>query len=308
MPMFKQYDFMSPKSFAPSENYIKQASNQLLFDFPFLGLLGSKEILKLYQNHYAITHDKILTGIKGTTAKGGEELEQTQHQRILLAIAGHRLDRDQIHAIGAIYLGQQPNIKDTAAVTNLNTDLILQEESSYVKGKSDEWMTTVKNSIEREVRKKVSQRTDNAIECACCYDSYHNDDMVTCQDERHLFCTKCLKLFAENQIFGQGNLGIDKNTNGLALELKCFHSDGCTSGFSRASLEKALPPKLMKNYDEVQFKIKIEIAGLRDICYCPQCGFQADVPPMQKVFSCPVDECAYQSCRECGEASHIPLG
>jgi hypothetical protein len=86
MPTFQRYAFMSCHSFTASENYIQQASNQLLSDFPFLNRLGSTKILKRW-HHYAIAHDKIITCIKGTTANGGEELEQTQYQRVFSALA-----------------------------------------------------------------------------------------------------------------------------------------------------------------------------------------------------------------------------
>ena len=74
----------------------------------------------------------------------------------------------------------------------------------------------------------------------------------------------------------------------LAIELQCFHGDGCNSGFSRYCLQKALPIKSMEKYDEVQCEISIKLAGLTDMCSCPKCGFQADVPSGQKVFQCPV--------------------
>ena len=85
--------------------------------------------------------------------------------------------------------------------------------------------------------------------------------MVSCRDEGHLFCVDCLKAYAENSVFGAGNLGIDKETKQPALELKCFHSDGCCSGFNRSALEKALPESLFKKYDEIQFQVSLEAAG-----------------------------------------------
>lgn len=112
------------------------------------------------------------------------------------------------------------------------------------------------------------------------------------------------------QVFGNGNLGVDKATKKPALELKCFYGGdgGCISGFHRACLEKSFPKRTLCKYDEIQFQITVERAGLNDdMCSCPKCGFQASLPPSMKVFHCPDASCGYESCRECGEASHIPL-
>ena len=40
---------------------------------------------------------------------------------------------------------------------------------------------------------------------------------------------------------------------------------------------------------------------------CPKCGFQAELPAAEMIFRCPVGECAFESCRRCGEEPHIPF-
>ena len=40
---------------------------------------------------------------------------------------------------------------------------------------------------------------------------------------------------------------------------------------------------------------------------CPKCEFKAVLPPTEMIFQCPVEECRFNSCRKCGEESHIPL-
>jgi TRIAD3 protein (E3 ubiquitin-protein ligase RNF216) len=80
---------------------------------------------------------------------------------------------------------------------------------------------------------------------------------------------------------------------------------GCQSFFSRDQLSKSLSAKVMKKYDELQTTLVLEKAGLNDICKCPKCDFQASLAESEKVFQCP--SCAYESCRMCGEESHIPL-
>jgi TRIAD3 protein (E3 ubiquitin-protein ligase RNF216) len=68
-----------------------------------------------------------------------------------------------------------------------------------------------------------------------------------------------------------------------------------------------LPVKVLQKYDELQFQVSIERAGLDDVCTCPKCGFQAALDPSQRIFCCPVEDCQFESCRSCGEPSHIPL-
>ena len=112
----------------------------------------------------------------------------------------------------------------------------------------------------------------------------------------------------ESQVFGSGNLGIDKETKKPALEIKCCEGSGCNSGFREELLQKVLPPKTWEKYSEMQAKAQIEQAGLGgNLAMCPKCGYQAEVPETQNIFECPVDSCRFSSCRKCGKASHIPL-
>lgn len=125
---------------------------------------------------------------------------------------------------------------------------------------------------------------------------------------QHLFCKDCIVQYVESQVFGSGNLGIDRETMKPALEIKCCEGSGCNSGFPDEMLQKVLPPKTWEKYSEMQAKAHLERAGLgENLAMCPKCGYQAEVPEMQNVFSCPVEGCRFVSCRKCGKAAHIPL-
>lgn len=303
------HDYMSSESFEPSPLYVAQANNQLLFDFPFLSKNGSPRVLAKFRNHYAITHDKIVTAVKGAAAKAGQDLEQVQYRRVLMALSGNRLDNEQTAQMVSLLKYKRIVIKNPRykSPQPLVTDSTLLDEIVYVKAKLQTWMDVARKRLDREKNRVASQRDGTGVECSCCYDEVDIGDMVACRDEGHLFCVDCLKSFAENQVFGSGNLGIDKETKQPSLELTCFHGDGCSSGFHRVCLEKALPEKVLRKYDELQFQVTIERAGLSDVVTCPQCNFQAALDSSVTVFSCPVEDCRYESCRKCGEASHIPL-
>eukprot|EP01083_Nonionella_stella_P251152 866828_1 len=44
---------------------------------------------------------------------------------------------------------------------------------------------------------------------------------------------------------------------------------------------------------------------MSELAKCPQCDFQASLPESEKILECP--QCGFESCRLCGEESHIPL-
>jgi hypothetical protein len=218
-----QHDYMSSESFSPEALYVAQSGNQLLYDFPFLSKIGAQRILAKFKNHYAIAHDKIMNAIKGTQAPAGKDLEDMQYQRVLLALSGNRLHDDQTALMDALIKYRKTTLKQPrrSNPAPLITDMTLLDEILYVNQKKDEWMDVARQRTNRKRNREVSQRDGTGVECSCCFDEVAIDDMVACRDEGHLFCQDCLKSYAENQVFGSGNLGIDKETKQPALELKC---------------------------------------------------------------------------------------
>jgi hypothetical protein len=297
------YDYTSADSFSPSYQYRKEVMDLLLSKFP-LSKVGALACCEQFKHRYTLCHNFLFEIIKG---KGDDD---AQYSRVLTFSKRKPLLPDQKKCIEDAF----PNRgNSTIKVPRKDkpvfiSDKVLQNEISYVDQKIQEWMQAQRMRQDRELKKFVSQRNGTAVECSCCFDSFPLDDMASCRNEGHLFCLQCVKSFTENLIYGSGNLGVDKRSKKLAIELQCFHGDGCISGFSREFLIKALPPKAIKKYDEVQFEVSIKLAGLQsNICSCPKCHYQADVPEGQKLFECPVATCRFMSCRNCGEAAHIPL-
>ena len=122
-----------------------------------------------------------------------------------------------------------------------------------------------------------------------------------------MFCRDCILQYVESQVFGSGNLGIDKETKKPALELKCCEGGGCNSGFRDDNLKKILPQKTWEKYSELQAAAQIAQAGLGECSTCPKCGYQALIPETQMIFECPVVDCQFVSCKKCGKKAHIPL-
>lgn len=291
-------DFMSKSSFEPSNLYKSQVQFLLMDDFAFLSVRGAQELLVEARYHYAVVHDKIWNA-----ARGSDPDEVNQYRRLQqIESSGHLPFIGDLRKV----LGVQAVNKSIQRRTKpLLTDATLVAEIKYVRAKVQNWMDEMEKRNARVLNKELSDRNGTGIECSCCFDSFPIDDMVGCRDEGHLFCTDCLEKFAENQIFGQGNLGVDKVTKKPAMELKCFVGD-CNSGFEHAFLLKSLPPKLLEECNRLQGLMNMKAAGLEDCLYqCPKCYYHAEVFPTLRVFECP--KCHYESCIKCGKDAHVPM-
>jgi TRIAD3 protein (E3 ubiquitin-protein ligase RNF216) len=300
------YDFMASDSFTPSDAYITQARQQLRTDFGFLSVAAAQAILLQQSQHYAKAHEVILQILKGGAKRSDEE----QYQRVQTALAGKGLSNDQMAALEALMPGRRKAVLKSAfnrkrAAQPSDMDAILKEEVMYVRGKLDTFLETNRQAALRERNKNAAQAAGVDMPCGCCYDGYAIEDMVVCHRGGHLFCVDCMRHYAEQQIFGNGNLGVDSTTKRANLELRCMEGE-CTSGFSREFLQKSFSVATLRKYDELHFEQCVAAAGLDEVIVtCPRCRLQAELPKELKVFPCP--ECGYASCRECGEEAHVPL-
>jgi hypothetical protein len=304
-----------PDSFPPSALYLEQAKVVLAGDFPFLSLQGATYCLAQSNNHYATCHEKLLAAVKGDENDG----KHVQYDRVLAMKEHRELDKQQkarvLNIAGIvstpIVAGNetiQPHcnyakvfLKNArkSATKNLVTDPVLVEEIRNVSAKTQKWL----DDLARQ--KEQAQKDGTIMECQCCWFWYPFVQMIQCR-EAHLFCRTCVETYANNQIFGSNNLGVDRTTKKLSLELQCFE-DGCPSHFERAFLVRALPDRLLEHYDRLQSKLNIGLAGLSHTVYtCPKCDAYVAVPARHNVVQCTEETCRFASCRECGEAAHMP--
>ena len=132
------------------------------------------------------------------------------------------------------------------------------------------------------------------FECGVCFeDECLLAEVVMC-DSGCMFCSSCAKRGSEVQA------GENKTT------ISCLLS--CGSEIPLKSLQGVLPAKLYaKLFEKKQLK-EIQDAGIEDLVQCPACNYAVIMPDNQdKVFTCGNPECGKQTCRLCGEESHIPL-
>lgn len=305
------YDYNDAKSFNPTDSYVEQGHSWLLQFFPFLSSNGAKQILLAQQNHVAKAFDYICKSIQGETVskEHGDDLLELQYTRMNDALVGKPLDTEQKERLAKLSSMSKTGVcrrgkagfKESQTVI---TDKILQEEVAYIQQTFTEWNSAAQQRLQRNRNQQAAQKNGSDVECPCCCDSFAVGDMIACRDEGHLFCVDCLLGVAKSQIFGSGSLGAGCSSK--SMELRCFHPDGCESGFAREFMQKALPRQILEKYDELQASISVREAALENLVTCPKCTFQAQLDPTAQVFVCPIAHCGFKSCCRCGmEASHV---
>lgn len=300
-------DFLDPNSFDPMPRYKSESINKLAAEFPFLSRTVATRHFESSSCHYAIAHQTIVQSV----ISKWESNDEPQAQKEIKLLEALLLDRSAMSL-------DQTNLLVTSFEMNIKprllrqrspqiSDPILRKEIDFVRSKLRNRIDELQRNISEQKASEQAIRKQSVMECGCCYDHVPLEDMIPCQEEGHLFCKECIAAYVETQVFANGNFGINSETKEPNLDLVCCHGDGCISGFDRSFLQKALNPKVLQKYDEMQYWAAIETAGLlRDMCTCPKCGIAATLEDGQEIFICPQESCAYESCRHCKEASHSP--
>jgi hypothetical protein len=86
--------------------------------------------------------------------------------------------------------------------------------------------------------------------------------------------------------------------------IKCMcTTETCPGIFSELMLRKSLPAKVMVAYDKAVARENLK--DVPNLVACRECGLQVVMQESDgSVLSC---ECGVETCRLCGEDSHIPL-
>jgi hypothetical protein len=271
------YDFTSSSSFEPSDTYKKESIDQLLHDFPFLARDEAVAFLKSCSDHYAIAHDKICQAIVGksqrkTPGLNNEEASCKRLKAVIFERSTSAISLELLHSLARTFdtritarrmlSWRLRNLVRRRTCPHL-TNPILIEEVGYVQRNLQERIGKIEHDIARKEMREVSVQQGTAMECSCCFDQVAVDEMVACRNEAHLFCLDCISQYVESQVFGNGSLGIHPETKEPALEILCCHGSGCSSGFDREYLEKALSPKTLQKYDQLQYETAVASAGLQ---------------------------------------------
>ena len=235
------------------------------------------------------------------------EEEQEQLNAIENALAGQKLTQLQINSLCIENHNTTiPQKSIIPLQSNYNIHIInpiLKEEIQYTHNKYQEWKQTVEKHSVRNNARRLSEKDGTTLECQCCYAEFARMEMVSCLANGHLFCVDCVKRYTEERIFGYGDLGKDGGRDGSvvpfngkvnhnnndeggrsapsknesseksdykssgAFELSCMHTSGCSSSFSFSQVEKALPDKVLKRYNEIQASLVVKKAGLEHVLW-----------------------------------------
>ena len=337
------HDYTSMSSFVPSDVYKDEVVERLMVAFCFLSKEGVKRHLAISKGRYTVCYTRICDAIAGvdgfafgtygnnkkkaaaaaaaTSLEDDPIVEEKLHKRLRAVQAGCALTDEEI---GRLRIPAPNGFTATMRRSRRNyrpadaTDRVLIDEVRYASDKLAERAETVATAAERQRIHDASEKAGTTLECQCCYGDYAIEEMVSCRNEGHLFCMDCIRRYAEERVFGVGDLGggggkksADGDDDGVATrdtnDLTCMHPDGCTSTFQYELLQKALPSKVMQKYDELQATKAMEIACVEGLHRCPKCDFQALLDATEMIFACPVQSCRFESCKLCLEKSHIPL-
>ena len=80
----------------------------------------------------------------------------------------------------------------------------------------------------------------------------------------------------------------------------------CAGYFTTGTLQKILPAKSLKAYDDILLKENLRHAKMENMVACRGCGLQVQMPEdCGPVLTCVI--CKVNTCRYCGEDGHEPL-
>ena len=266
-----KYDYLSKSSFNPSQVYLSESLAQLKHEFPFIHRNAFIRWQKEAEGHYSIVRERILDTLMGKNTKAppgyataasatsADDEEEKYYNEVKQLMAGSRLNTNQLHRIGSVNTVKRHRHVDAPNIS----DQILKEEVEFAHKKMSRWMEMIEERVKRRSARLDAQRAGTAVECTCCFDQVAMEEMVSCE-AGHLLCVDCLKSYAESMIFGSGNFGMDSATGKPAMALKCCHGDGCNSTFNDSFLRRVLPPKALRKYNELQFRLHVEKAGIGD--------------------------------------------
>jgi len=173
-------------------------------------------------------------------------------------------------------------------------DLQFLREYMYFKLESKIRKYQSKQEKKRTKAVEEARKEGGLFECKVCLDSDCLVVEVVMCEAGCMFCKDCVKRGAEVQI------GDSKSI------ISCLNS--CGDNIPLAVLQRLLPASTFSKLVQRRQIEEVQAAGLEDLVQCPACSFAIIMPdPENKVIICGNQECGRQTCKLCGEESHVPL-
>ena len=197
-----KYDYSSPTSFEPSDEYENQVIKLLQYDFCFIKKNNVRTLLSQNHGRYTMTrnyiHDTIVgknspngsDGGKGVAAAVGSDAaekakkEENQHYQILKAVLIRgRISEEVKLRIGSVIQCMQKPRKKIGVCCPALSDPILQDEHHHYDKKFKEWREKIQHRLRREAVRKFSVEDGSTVECGICFDDVAKEECVPCKEK-----------------------------------------------------------------------------------------------------------------------------
>ena len=160
--------------------------------------------------------------------------------------------------------------------------------------------------LEQEIKETIEDRRDTiaravangeVFECCVCFEEdCLKAEMIVCE-KGCKFCPGCVKKGAEIQ------MGQSKS------KILCLMLTACGGEIAIKDLTNVLTEKQVKKLESMKQQEELKAAGIENLFNCHACNFAVIIDPdnTDKVVMCQNPDCGQETCRSCGERSHIPL-
>ncbi|KAF7650672.1 hypothetical protein LDENG_00122560 [Lucifuga dentata] len=263
---------------------VMQAADLLMSDFRMLSCQDIKWALNVLKGHYAITRKALCEALKKWQDSGDPSGKRRRSRA-----SSERCYIDFLFVHGSMKFEKRMYFLENdrryfRSYSNLEPSV--QKELSFYQQKAKEWAEHEDFLLALQVNEDEYKQGGQLIECGCCYGEFAFEKMTQCSDG-HLFCKECLVKYAQEAVFGSGQ-----------LELSCMEG-ACPCSYPVCELEKVLPENILCKYYERQAEEAVAATCADELVRCPFCNFPALLDKDRSLFSCPNPRCRKESCRKC---------
>lgn len=146
----------------------------------------------------------------------------------------------------------------------------------------------------RDLKVAEARKRKDLWPCLCCCEEELLKDEMTFCPNGDFFCIECVTRSVETKLS-------DADTS------FCCLGENCDGEFSLVTLEKILPTKLYAKVLRKKQAAEVTKAKVPGLESCPSCDFAYIPNQYDKIFKCQNPDCRRETCRMCGEESHVPL-
>lgn len=221
-PKYDYSSVTSSSSFQPSSEYLKEAVQRLIYDFPFMKVQAIRQHFKQQNRRYTLTRQHIqdlIVGKKTTTStsavvaasaatatsprssnnytirtkqKEDEEDEEERQFHLVRAVVERKRVAGTFHdrlGRGNCKLKWSPNSKSNSSSSSPPeiSDDVLKDEIYHFELQLQLWTDKVEHRIKRNAVRMICQEKGTLLECGICYDTFPISEMISCRDHERKY-------------------------------------------------------------------------------------------------------------------------